>query len=1000
MIDKINRLKVLIDKYRENLKQYQTASYNETEVRNDFVNPFFELLGWDINNNSGLPQHLREVKHEATVIVEQDGVKRKKKPDYSFRISGNTKFFIETKKPSVDIGTNKEAVFQLRRYGWNGNLKISILTNFNDLIIYDCTIIPSENDNVNLGVIAKYNFEEYVENFEDIYKMLSKESAINGEFDSIFDKVSTSYKKEPFDSYFLKQIKKWRNSLAEDILANSRQINELELNIFVQKLMNRILFLRICEDRNIEDYETIKNIKSYQELKKLFIKADKKYDSGLFDLIDEEFIVVSDNILIEIFLELYYPNSVYEFGVVDAYIIGRIYELFLEEEIKIMNNKVVIEKKPEVVESQGIVNTPKYISDVIVKETLDPLFNEKTFEEINNIRVADICCGSGIFLLSAYEYIMNVYINKFVKEQEDDAIRNGYIFKTNINGNYILSLEIKKRILENNLFGVDIDTLAVEVAKFGLLVKLIEDCTKEEIESFIIDNKGGILPKIDDNIKNGNSLVDSSYTDFNEKFALNFELLDKIKIFDWDKEFFNTFDGNKFDAIIGNPPYIRVQNLAKYSSEEYEFYRSSKSPYITSKAELLDKYYLFVERALTLVKNSGYVGYIIPHKFMLIETGTNLRKVISNNKCVKKIIHFKSNQVFKGKSTYTCIIILSKNKHKNFEIGFVDKLSEFIYNHYVDLKEYNIDFLTEKPWVFMSDEIVKSLDKIKRKCKPLNNFADIFVGLQTSNDSIYIIKKENSDKNYIYFKDFKGIARKVEKTILKKCIYDVKLEKYKEVISNRYIIYPYEVVNNRARVYNIKDIRERYPECFKYLCDYREILDKRSIRNRDETNWHQFGRSQSLTKFTGKQHLIWPVLSTESNYVYDNEGITFTGGGNGPYYGLEMKAGIEESIFYIQAVLNHDFIEAIVKNKASTFRGDYYSHGKQFIQDLPVRKIDFSNKIEKELHDNIVNHVNNIMIMYKRVNTLNSQFTKIPIIRAIEVEKEKIRQSINTLYEV
>lgn len=162
----------LVQSYSDNYAQYQRATYNETQVRVDFVNHFFRLLGWDVDNERGLPQHLREVKHEATVIVEEDGTHRSKKPDYSFRVGTEVLFFLETKKPSVNITIDNAPAFQLRRYGWSGNLKISVLTNFNDLYIYDCSVRPREGDDIGVAMIAHYHFDEYLDKFEEIYDML------------------------------------------------------------------------------------------------------------------------------------------------------------------------------------------------------------------------------------------------------------------------------------------------------------------------------------------------------------------------------------------------------------------------------------------------------------------------------------------------------------------------------------------------------------------------------------------------------------------------------------------------------------------------------------------------------------------------------------------------------------------------------------------------------------------------------------------------------------
>lgn len=259
--------------------------------------------------------------------------------------------------------------------------------------------------------------------------MLSKKSAISGEFDKFFDALSGPFRREPFDEYFLKQIKEWRLILGNSMMASNPLINMNTLNIAVQRILDRIIFLRICEDRSFEDYETLKHVSSFEELKSLFEAADKKYDSGLFELLEEDSISVEDNVLIDIFVDLYYPNNSYEFSVVDPYIIGQIYELFLDETLEYDEKKgVFCVEKPEAVDSQGAVNTPKNVTDIIVEKALDPLFTGKKIEDVKNYRIADICCGSGNFLISSFEYIVNFYINYYLENGKEDAIKRGDIY--------------------------------------------------------------------------------------------------------------------------------------------------------------------------------------------------------------------------------------------------------------------------------------------------------------------------------------------------------------------------------------------------------------------------------------------------------------------------------------------------------------------------------------------------------------------------------------------
>lgn len=990
------RVTELVQTYSDNYPQFQRATYNETQVRVDFVNRFFKLLGWDVDNERGLPRHLREVTHEATVIVEEDGVHRSKKPDYSFRVGTDVLYFLETKKPAVNITVDAAPAFQLRRYGWSGNLKISVLTNFTDLYIYDCSIRPREGDDIGVAMIAHYHFDEYVEHFQEIYNMLSKEAVLEGEFEHRFGNIRSALRREPFDQYFLDQIRNWRNMLGADILFNNPDIDVETLNIFVQRVLNRVIFLRICEDRCFEDYESLKAITTYQELRGLFAAADQKYDSGLFELLEEDRLTVSDAVIINIFQSLYYPNNSYEFGVIDPYIIGQIYELFLDEALIIREDgHIEAQEKPEVIDSQGTVNTPKNITDIIVEETLSPLYAGKRPEEVAHYRIADICCGSGNFLLSAFEYIVNYHIEYYLNHDKDNAERSGNIYQLPGSSNYVLSYEKKRSILQNNIFGVDIDPLAVEVAKFSLLLKALENSSLEEAEAFHRRTHLRILPNLDENIKNGNSLVNMSYAQFDRTVYQNIPLMNKLKMFDWNTEFGN----RKFDAIIGNPPYIRVQNMVHYSKEEYNFYKSNYSPYVTAQTDTLDKYYLFIEKGLALLNNDGILGYIVPHKFMNIQAGVKLRELLTSSSAVRKILHFGTYQVFENRSTYTCILILTKQENTQFEIGFVQDWNQFLFNHNTECATYPEAYITGQPWSFLPQNIVTHLDAISESCVPLSTLVDIFVGLQTSADDIYIIYADSEDANYVYFHNGQR-EFKVEKGILRKGIYDIQITSYEKIAANCYIIFPYKEVNGKPVLYSLSEMSENFPNTLFYLSEYKEQLDRRKMTGRKEENWFAFGRSQSVRRFLAGEHLVWPVLSTGSNYVYDSEMIAFTGGGNGPFYGMEMKNSSQESIFYIQAILNHWLMELLVKSKASTFRGDYYSHGKQFIAALPIYKIDFENPAEAAKHQHIVEMVHDIMRLKGQLATAPNAARRTVLQHAIMAINADLNKAIDELYQV
>jgi type I restriction-modification system DNA methylase subunit len=941
------------------------SGYSEPRLRNDFLDPFLEALGWDVNNKKGVSQFLREVIIEDTVEVEEEEVSLRKKPDYALCAAGERKFFLEAKKPAVPILTASKPAFQLRRYGWNAKVPISVLSNFDKLIIYDCRHRPRPEDNSRVGRVKSYSYTEYVEKFDEIYNQLSWESVYSGKFDDLFAADEEISGTEPFDQYFLQQIEKWRGWLAQNIFQLNQRLTNEEINFLTQRLLNRIIFLRICEDREIEKYKALKSVATYDDLKKLFQEADKRYNSALFDFIEDQLsleIRIDGNVLINIFQELYYPQSPYAFSVVEANVLGQIYEQFLASEIRIGDNgNINIVQKPEVVAANGVVPTPQYIVENIIKKTSTPLREGKSPNQLTNFRVADIDCGSGIFLLTAYEDLLNYHLEWYLNDGHLKHQDKLHSIKTN---RWQLTLSEKQRILLNNIWGVDIDPQAVEVTRFSLLLKVIEGETSATIEAHFGKYHQKALPNLNKNIQCGNSLIDNSYFIYDPSATTSEQVFNIIKPFNWKDHFPAVMKEGGFDVIVGNPPYIRIQNMVHYSPQEIRYYQSSASPFSCAKNNNFDKYSLFIERALTLLKPRGRLGYILPHKFFKIKSGEALRKHISSNQYLCEVVYFGVQQVFgKARSTYTCILVLCRESSKSFSVEHVNKLGAWRYGAPGTIDRYSAEDIDEKPWIFVHPKVRVIFDRIKKEHKTLlKDVANIFVGVQTSADKIYILRSVEETPNSITFNDQTGALRTIEREILRPCLLDVKLTSFGKPKANSYIIFPYKIVREQAILYSKSEMSKKFPLCWKYLNSHKEKLSQRNMPNRTNENWYQYGRSQSLTKFNGEEKLVWPVLSLEPKYVYDEDNIVITGGGNGPYYALRLRQPTLLSLFYIQAILFHPIIEAMVQAGASTFRGGYGSHGKQFIENLPICQIDFGNSKErKTLHTDIVKLVKQLI---------------------------------------
>lgn len=965
-IDAKNNLKEMINRFRDNYEFYNNSKYNERECRLEFIDGFLKDFGWDVQNSNGKSPNLKEVVVES---YEQE----LGKPDYTMTFNGISTFFVEAKKPAVNILDNSDCSFQARRYGWSAKHRISVLTNFKDLLIYDCSDMPKSNDPTSKNLIAKYNYLEYFDKYDEIYELISKEIVYNGKFEEKFKSFSAIG--QTIDEMFLKQINDWRVQLGQELF-NIKGGNIEDINIEIQEFINEIVFLRICEDRNLPLYKTLQKSISIdsmlqKELEKIIEIADKRYNSGIFkerNIINE----LDKNILKNIITDLYYPNSPYDFTVISSNILGEIYEVFISETLIVKNNEVILQAKKENL-NRAIVTTSYDVVKFMVSKSLEKFTDKKSPEEIKKLRIADIACGSGIFLTEVLDYLINYSQDWYEKNKKYDNLEETY---TNT---YKLTYKEKKEILTNCLYGVDIDYQAVEVAKFSLLLKVLENETEETVI-----NEKPVLPSLDSNIVNGNSLIDLEMIED----ATTDELIN-IRPFS-----FNDINGgNKFDLIIGNPPYVKTEDMIKLQDKkEVQAYKSKY--YVAYKQ--FDKYFLFIQKAIDLVKDDGTVCYIVPNKFINNVSGEKIRELISENKYLKMFIDFNYQQVFKDKTIYSSIILLNKNKEENFEYSYINSYEEWIINNKSNIyTKISCNEIDKNPWILSMDlEKMKELKKLFNNSIQLSEIARPFNGVQTSLNKIYVIKgKEILGENEKYIIINKnGKKYNIEKEVLKMYFQPInKVEKnvnsFDPLVTDKYIIFPYD------RNGELIDINlSQYSGIKEYLLDnYDLIVPKqisgkstgRDVPNANENNWYQFGRVQAINEFNNEEKLIVGVMSKEPMFMYDNENLVIQSGGTAGYCGIKMKENNKYNLFFLQAYLSHPIINDVMEKMGSDFEGGFYSRGTQVLEKLPIINVDFENEKEKVLYDKIVEKTKKIyelnivlksnLLRDKTLNTVDSK---------------------------
>jgi type I restriction-modification system DNA methylase subunit len=675
-----NKISELVERFDEQYESYKSPEYNETLTRRDFIDPFFKALGWDIDNEAGNAEAYREVIHEDKVKVG----KATKAPDYSFRLSGGKRlFFVEAKKPSIAVKDDILPAYQVRRYGWSAKLSVSIITDFEEFAIYDCTKKPNPTDKASVARIKYLTFREYLKEFDFIWDTFSKERVLKGSFDKFI--VGNANKKgtATVDKEFLLSLDSWRTYLATSISWNNKSLDEDEINFVVQQTIDRIIFLRIAEDRSIEPYGNLKNAllhgEYYQNLFRIFSDADAKYNSGLFDLKKDKYskdIKIDNKVIKTIIKELYYPESPYEFSVLSVEILGSAYEQFLGKVIRITpSHHAKIEYKPEVRKAGGVYYTPQYVVEYIVKNTVGKLIERKTPEEISKFKIVDPACGSGSFLIGAYQYLLDWHKNYYTGNGKKSKSKNNPITPE---GN--LTTAEKKRILLNNIFGVDIDVNAVEVTKLSLLLKCMEGETSASINYQLSMFHERVLPTLDSNIKDGNSLVDldfyASQLDFGEE--------KKIKPFSWQKGFPEVFMQGGFDVVIGNPPYGATLSREELNYIINTFQESKRSP---------DSYCVFIVKAKNLLKPNGTLGFIVPNTFCDLENCSGFRKWFLTE--FKPILFNQTGWAFKDAVVDT-LVFISLNEKSNAKDELVISLGDLTYkrslNEFLNNELYKIDY--------------------------------------------------------------------------------------------------------------------------------------------------------------------------------------------------------------------------------------------------------------------------------------------------------------------
>jgi hypothetical protein len=835
----------LVEGFGRRINEYRCSQYNETELRDEFVNPFFAALGWDVHNRQGLSSDSKEVKLEESIRVEESI----KNPDYSFRIGKNRKFFVETKKPSINIEGGVYPAFQLRRYAWSASLAVSILTDFEEFAVYDCRAEPSKMDKPGKGRLLYLQYDQYVERWDEIVALFSKEAVLGGSLERFIESIPEKRGIKRVDAALLEEISLWREALARNLALRNSALSQRDLNFSVQRTIDRLLFLRICEDRAIEEYGRLKALLKeegvYARLLKLFAEADERYNSGIFHFQEERermeppdslttALIIDDATLKEIIQDLYFPDSPYVFSEIPAEILGQVYEQFLGKVIRLEEgHKAIVEDKPEVRKAGGVYYTPPYIVEYIVKNTVGKLLQGNTPAKAAQLRILDPACGSGSFLIGAYQFLLDWHMDWYkanlapileknnsvaspevlrlmpaAPEQRADrrarkiharaAQASLPIFKAN-GSEWRLTTTERKRILQSNIYGVDIDPQAVEVTKLSLLLKVLEGETQESISSLLRYFKERALPDLGSNIKCGNSLIGYDYYDDHKN--LSAEEVQRINAFEWKTEFPEIFERGGFDAVIGNPPYVRQEGLGEfkgYFQKHYQVYHG-----------VADLYAYFIEKGVSLLRPSGLFSYIVANKWMRANYGQPMRKWLKEQ-CIEEIIDFGDLQVFQGATTYPCIMRITKSTPKtSFDVTQAKTLDFQDLGEYVREDRYSVNqnALDDEGWSLADERTQALINKLCENGLALDDYVgtEVHYGIKTGLNEAFVI--DGQTRETLIAENPKSLE------LIRPFLAGREIKRYQLPVAEMYLIFTRHGVNI-----------DEYPAIKQYLVQFKDRL--------------------------------------------------------------------------------------------------------------------------------------------------------------------------------
>jgi type I restriction-modification system DNA methylase subunit len=799
---------------------------------------------------------------------------------------------------------------------------------------------------------------------DELWELLALENVEANRIDELYDQQ----KKAVLDQQFLADLKRWRLLLANGFALRQPARSLKDITLASQQLLDRFIFCRMLETRRLVEYNKL--ARAYSTYWALYARADKNFSEVIRESL---FIEIKNDFNTELFEQpllcdgLAIDNAAlaaivghepiaselaatcgfetgqgellafrhlysYDFSLMSQDVMGAVYERFLAHKLFQSGGRIVVEETDELRKKEGIYYTPEYIVDYIVAHTLGekikPILAEATtllgyknfkgalakIRELSQIKVLDPAMGAGSFLLVAFDTLVDAYAayNAECRRIKKDRNGHGALF----DADFALAeevLEAPLHVLTENIFGVDLDRQAVEVAKLNLWLRYMTVNRDPFLERLQRNQRGGrplnLLPNLTSNLKRGNSLIADAQVAGEAAF-------------DWEKEFPAITKAGGFAVVIGNPPYERIQTMMSNAPQVVEFFKAN---YRSAASGNFDTYVCFIERGLQLLNSHGVFGYICPHRFFQAEYGRELRTALTEGRHMKEILSFGDQQVFPQATTYTCLLFLQRQPAEKSTYIKVDDIEAWRGTGQAAIGKIAPASVTGGQWNFVLGNGAELFAKLNETAVRLRDVAErIAQGIRTSANPVYVLDVVSmNDSTVTACSEQLQREVKLEREAIVPFLQGQDIRRYFLETCGQVVVFPYQMKAGRAELIAETQLRRKFPLAWDYLRQNKKVLEEREEGRMRGNEWHAFIYPKNLELMSSPKILV-PDIAAHGSFALDESGVFAFASG----YGITLKSEARESPAYLLGLLNSRLLDFYLKQVSTTMRGGYYRYSR------------------------------------------------------------------------